>query len=71
LFAPHYARPLTRLCGPRPAPVRAAPNPDAEALAQLQPGDEFAVLDIAGDWAWGYRRIDHRVGYVATADLAV
>jgi hypothetical protein len=28
------------------------------------------VLDIAGDWAWGYRRADHHVGYVETADLA-
>ncbi|HEX8535388.1 MAG TPA: SH3 domain-containing protein, partial [Allosphingosinicella sp.] len=29
-------------------------------------GDEFAVLDITGGWAWGYRRLDHHVGYVPT-----
>jgi len=70
LFAPHYARPLIRACGPRPCQVRSAPSLEAEALAELRPGGEFAVLDIAGDWTWGYTRAEHRVGYVASADLA-
>jgi hypothetical protein len=30
----------------------------------LLPGEEFAVLDLSGSWAWGYRRADHHVGYV-------
>jgi hypothetical protein len=69
LFAPHYARPVMRTCGPRPAAVRTAPSEEAEQVSMLQPGEEFAVLDVAGDWAWGYRRADHHVGYVATAEL--
>ena len=69
LFAPHYARPVTRLCGPRASAVRERPCPEAEAVAPLQPGEEFAMLDLAGGWAWGYRRADHRVGYVPEEDL--
>jgi hypothetical protein len=43
---------------------------DSEVVSELAPGDEFAVLDIAGDWAWGYCRADHHVGYVAIEDLS-
>jgi hypothetical protein len=70
LFAPHYARPVTRNCGPRASAVREKPCPLSEVITGLAPGDEFAVLDIAGGWAWGYRRLDHQVGYVPEADLA-
>jgi hypothetical protein len=70
LFAPHYARPVVRLCGRKSAPVQAAPADDAEALFALDPGAEFAVLDITGGWAWGYRRSDHLVGYVRADALA-
>ena len=69
IFAPHYARPLFRACGPAAAPVRAAPAADAEAVAALAPGDEFAVLEYAGGWAWGYIRSGHLVGYVEAAAL--
>ena len=69
LFAPHYARPLTRRCGPLASPVREAAVTDAPLVTTLRPGDEFALLDVAGDWGWGYRRADHHVGYVAMADL--
>jgi hypothetical protein len=68
LFAPHYARPVNRRCTKASA-VRAEASEAAEQVSPLEPGDEFAVLDIAGDWAWGYRRADHHVGYVPTADL--
>ena len=67
LFAPHYARPVTWRCGPAAALVRLSACEDSEPVTQLEPGDEFAVLDIAGSWVWGYRRADHRVGYVPTA----
>jgi hypothetical protein len=70
LFAPHYARPVTRRCGPAPSAVRASPSAEAEPVSELAPGDEFAVLDIAGGWAWGYRRADHHVGYVPVEDLS-
>lgn len=70
LFAPHYARPVTRRCGSVAAPVYAAPT-DASAIRfELQPDEEFAVLDLTDRWAWGYRRVDHRVGYVEARLLA-
>ena len=64
IFAPHYARPLLRLCGARAAAVRAVPAADGEAVATLSPGEGFAVLEYAGGWAWGYVQAGHRVGYV-------
>jgi len=30
----------------------------------MAPDEEFAMLDVTGCWAWGYRRSDHLVGYV-------
>ncbi len=50
-------------------PVRAAPAPDAETVAELGPGDAFAVLEYAGGWAWGYAQARHQVGYVEAAAL--
>ena len=69
MFAPHYARPVTWRCGPAASQVRLSASADSETVSQLEPGDEFAVLDITGGWAWGYRRADHHVGYVLEADL--
>jgi hypothetical protein len=59
-----------RRCGPGAASVREKPSETAPAVTELAPGEEFAVLDIAGGWAWGYRRANHHVGYVPLADLA-
>lgn len=70
IFAPHYAEALVRACGLIATMVRSAPSDDAEAVSQLLPGEEFAVLDITGGWAWGYCRLDHRVGYVEAIELA-
>ena len=70
IFAPHYARPLLRECGPAAAPVRAVPAADGETVAELAPGDRFAVLEYAGGWAWGYVQSGHHVGYVEAAALA-
>jgi hypothetical protein len=70
MFAPHYAEALIRACGVIPAMVRQGPSDGAEAVSQLLPGEEFAVLDITGGWAWGYCRLDHRVGYVEAIALA-
>jgi hypothetical protein len=69
IFAPHYARPLLRRCGPEPAPVRVLPSADSEALATLAPDAAFAVLEYAGGWAWGYVQDGHLVGYVQAAAL--
>src|SRR4051794_16658390 len=69
LFAPHYAKALIRSCGMMATPVRAEPADGAEQLSELLPGEEFAVLDIAAGWAWGYCLLDHRVGYVEAIEL--
>jgi Bacterial dipeptidyl-peptidase Sh3 domain/NlpC/P60 family len=70
VLAPHYARPLIRGCGSRAAFVRAAPADNGQAITELLPGEEFAVLEYAGGWAWGYVRADHVTGYVEAIALA-
>jgi len=70
IFAPHYARPLLRGCGSRPTLVRPDPDSDSEAVTELLPGEDFAVLEYAGGWAWGYCRADHITGYVEAIALA-
>lgn len=69
IIAPHYARPLIRACGMCAAPLRGRPDPDAMAVSELLPGEEFAVLEYAAGWAWGYCVSDHRVGYVEAIGL--
>ena len=70
MLAPHYARPVVRSCGAHATFVRFAPDGDAEAVSELLPGEEFAVLEYAGGWAWGYCAADHIVGYVEAIALA-
>lgn len=69
LFAPHYARPVTRVCKVR-TQLRSGPSKEVETLLEMAAGEEFALLDITGGWAWGYRRSDHRVGYLPADSLA-
>lgn len=64
LFAPHYAAPMLRQCRAPSAMMRNAADPRAEAVSQLLSGEQFAVLDLAAGWAWGYSVSDHYVGYV-------
>jgi Bacterial dipeptidyl-peptidase Sh3 domain len=64
IFAPHYARPLARRATGDGARVYLDPSPDAEIVAELAPGEAFAVLEYAAGWAWGYVRASHLVGYV-------
>ena len=70
MLAPHYARPLVRGCGSRAATIHAAPDEASPAITELLPGEEFAVLEYAGGWAWGYARADHVTGYVEAIALA-
>jgi hypothetical protein len=70
IFAPHYARPLIRGCGSRAALVRPTPHGEREAVTELLPGEDFAVLEYAGGWAWGYGLADHVTGYVEAIALA-
>ncbi|HYI46945.1 MAG TPA: NlpC/P60 family protein [Allosphingosinicella sp.] len=70
IFAPHYARPVVRGCGSRQALVRPAPVADSDSVTELLPGEDFAVLEYAGGWAWGYCLGDHVTGYVEAITLA-
>jgi len=69
LFAPHYAVAERCRCVAAAAMLRGTPDPKGRAVSQLLHGEDFAVLDIAGGWAWGYALADHYVGYVAMAAL--
>jgi hypothetical protein len=53
----------------RAAALRDAADGDVEPVSELLPGEEFAVLEYAGGWAWGYSVADHRVGYVEAIAL--
>ena len=58
-----------RSCGIRAAFVYPEPSIEAPPSSELLPGEEFAVLEISGGWAWGYCRHDHYVGYVEAIEL--
>ncbi len=64
LFAPHYARAEKSRCLADAVTVRATPSHDAPATSQLVHGEDFAIVDQAGGWAWGRCGHDHYVGYV-------
>lgn len=64
LFAPHYAVPMIKHCIMPATTIHAEPGGRKEGTSRLLHGEEFAVLDIAGDWAWGYGLHDHYLGYV-------
>lgn len=70
LFAPHYAEPVPRTVGPEGASLYASPDLGSETIAELPPGESFALLDVTGGWAWGYRQSDHLVGYALASGLA-
>jgi NlpC/P60 family/Bacterial dipeptidyl-peptidase Sh3 domain len=70
VIAPHYASSVTRSCGAHAAFVRVASKGESKAVSELLPGEEFAVLEYAGGWAWGYCVADHIVGYVEAIALA-
>ncbi len=61
---------MIRTAGADATVIRAQAAEGADVVSELNPGDEFAVLDISGGWAWGYRRLNHHVGYVPADQLA-
>ncbi len=69
LFAPHYVEPVSRSIK-EAASLHVKPDLASETIGQLEAGEAFALLEIAGDWAWGYRESDHLVGYLQAARLA-
>ncbi|SNS77236.1 Cell wall-associated hydrolase, NlpC family [Sphingomonas laterariae] len=69
VFAPHYAAAeALRVIVPSVA-LRDGPSADARAVSQLAFGEDFAVIDNEGGWAWGYGLHDHYVGYLPFAAL--
>ena len=46
------------------APLRAASDPAAAWDTELLHGEEFAVYEVAGRWAWGQAALDGYVGYL-------
>lgn len=69
IIAPHYARRLVRSCGASSIMVWPNPRNEGNAISELLPGEDFAVLEYAGGWAWGYCMADHIVGYVESIAL--
>lgn len=68
VFVAHYTVPMAHSVVDT-APLRAAPRDDAEVRDTLPVGVPFAVLDIAGQWAWGQVGEDGLVGYLPLAAL--
>lgn len=69
LFAPHYAQAQPMHCTGAAAFVREAGSHEARASSQLLTGETFYLLDVTGDWAWGFCGHDGYVGYVERAAL--
>lgn len=69
LFVPHYAEPMEMICTASSASVYATPDLSGQNLGSLPKGAAFNVVDMAGDWAWGFRKSDHIVGYVELTAL--
>lgn len=70
LFVPHYVVPMVRVVGAAFAALRRAPAEAAEQTSELLRGERFAVLEVAGDWAWGYGLHDDYVGYLPALALS-
>ncbi|MBX9728785.1 MAG: SH3 domain-containing protein [Sphingopyxis sp.] len=66
-FAPHYAEAVIWQIM-RDVPLREQAGGDA-TRGTLHSGEQFALLDLTGGWAWGYRVSDHLVGYVEASAL--
>ncbi|WP_430417517.1 NlpC/P60 family protein [Parasphingorhabdus sp.] len=64
LFAPHYATPMPMRCAAPKALIRKQGGKNHEAISELLHGEDFSMLDVVGDWAWGYCGLDGYVGYL-------
>lgn len=69
LFAPHYAEAVLMRCAEAATPVLIKELDRSEAVSELLLGEDFAVLDVSGDTAWGYCLADHYVGFVKYSAL--
>ena len=64
IFAPHYAVAMPMRCSAPKAMIRKQGGKNYEAVSELLHGEDFQLLDVSGDWAWGYCGFDNYVGYV-------
>jgi hypothetical protein len=64
LFAPHYAEAMPMRCAAPKAMIRKNGSKDHEAVSELLHGEDFHLLDVVGDWAWGFCDHDGYVGYL-------
>ena len=69
LFAPHYAVPMLRTGIAPVTEIHAEAHASSMPVSALMHGEEFAVLDVAGEWAWGYCLHDNYLGYLRFAEL--
>lgn len=69
VFVGHYAEPVAYVSNSVGTAVREAADSGAGISASLAQGDFFMVLDVTGQWAWGYTGKDHIVGHVELAHL--
>ena len=69
MIASHYAEPILKTVAAS-ASLRITASEDAEELAELEPEDQFSLLDDTLGWAWGYAGRDRRVGYVRSDALS-
>jgi hypothetical protein len=69
LFAPHYAVPMLRTGIAPVTEIHAEAHATSMPVSALMHGEEFAVLDVAGEWAWGYCLHDDYLGYLRFAEL--
>jgi hypothetical protein len=67
VIASHYAVPLPATLG-RDATLRAAPDANAEPVAELEAGTDLRLLDKSRGWAWGYA--GDQVGYLPLSAIA-
>ena len=69
LFAPHYAKAQAMHCVADAAFLRESGSGDAATVSQLLFGEVFHVLDVTGNWAWGFCDHDGYVGYIERSAL--
>jgi hypothetical protein len=68
VIAPHYAQPIAV-----PVVIASVLRPEAKddspAIAEIEPGATFELLDDSLGWAWGYAGPKRLVGYVPSEAL--
>lgn len=69
--APHYSSAVQYRGLAARTPVRAEPRQQASLTTELLLGEPFAVLELAGEWAWGWCGRDGYVGYVPSSHIGV